>query len=116
VLDAQTVDPRFTTMAVLVAVAADHDIGGTIASQVVSADEGHLRGMAVLPAWHGAGVAAALLDSAERDLRHPGCTRITLDTTASLMRAIRFHEHHGFCASGRTSYFFGMPLFEYAST
>ena len=70
--------------------------------------------MAVLPAWQGAGVAALLLDAAERELRAQHCSRVTLDTTEPLQRATRFYEKHGYRASGRVSDFFGMPLYEYA--
>jgi putative acetyltransferase len=96
-----------------VAVTPDGEVVGTIASQRASDAEGHLRGMAVLPAWHGAGVADALLNAADHSLRARGCARISLDTTAPLARAVRFYERHGFRASGRVGDFFGMPLFEY---
>ena len=69
--------------------------------------------MAVLPAWQGAGVAALLLDAAERELRDKGCSLVTLDTTEPLERATRFYEKHGYRPSGRVSEFYGMPLFEY---
>jgi ribosomal protein S18 acetylase RimI-like enzyme len=113
VLSAETIHDRLSSMSVLVAVTPAGEIVGTIASQVVSPEEGHLRGMAVLPAWQGAGVAGALLKAAERRLGAGRCARISLDTTAPLARAIRFYEHHGFCSSGRVRDFFGMPLFEY---
>jgi GNAT superfamily N-acetyltransferase len=69
--------------------------------------------MAVLPTWQGAGVAALLLDAAERELRDQRCSLVALDTTEPLRRATRFYEKHGYRASGRVSDFFGMPLFEY---
>jgi N-acetylglutamate synthase-like GNAT family acetyltransferase len=34
------------------------EIVGTLACHVINADEGHFRGMAVLPGWQGRGVAA----------------------------------------------------------
>jgi GNAT superfamily N-acetyltransferase len=75
--------------------------------------EGHLRGMAVLPGWQGTGVADRLLAEIEAHLKRQGCTRITLDTTEPLERAMRFYERHGYSRSGRISDFFGMRLLEY---
>lgn len=75
---------------------------------------GHVRGMAVLPGWQGTRLAAALLASAENDLHHLGCTRVTLDTTEPLRRAIHFYTRHGYAASGHVTDFFGMRLYEYA--
>ena len=62
--------------------------------------EGHLRGMAVLPAWRGAGVAAALLAAAEEWLRSTGCKRVTLDTTLPLRATMKFYEKNGYRRSG----------------
>jgi len=112
-LTPEMIHERMASMSVLVAVAPAGDIVGTIASSVAGPGVGHLRGMAVLPEWQGAGVAAVLLDAAERELRDRRCSRVTLDTTEPLRRATRFYEKHGYRASGRVSDFFGMPLFEY---
>jgi GNAT superfamily N-acetyltransferase len=112
-LTPETILARLASMSVLVAVAPDADIVGTIASAVSETGVGHLRGMAVLPSWQGAGVAAVLLDAAERELRAKGCSLVTLDTTEPLERATRFYEKHGYRASGRVTDFFGMRLFEY---
>lgn len=112
-LNPETIEERLTSMSVLVAVAPDGEIVGTIASAVNDAGVGHLRGMAVLPEWQGAGVAALLLDAAEHELRTKNCSLVTLDTTEPLQRATRFYVKHGYRASGRVSDFFGMPLFEY---
>lgn len=112
-LTPETIGERLTSMSVLVAVAAEGKIVGTIASAVADAGVGHLRGMAVLPVWQGAGVAALLLDAAERELRVKRCSVVTLDTTEPLQRATRFYEKYGYRASGRVSDFHGMPLFEY---
>jgi hypothetical protein len=38
---------------------------------------------------------------------------VTLDTTAPLVRAIRFYERHGYVRSGAVTDFFGMPLYEF---
>src|SRR6185436_6109989 len=44
-----------------------------------------------------------------------GCRRVTLDTTAVLVRARRFYERSGFTLTGRTTDFFGIPVHEYAA-
>ena len=113
VLTPQTIHDRLRQMSVFVAVTAANQIVGTIACSVINASEGHLRGMAVLPEWHGRGLAENLLRSAEREVAARGCSRITLDTTAPLQPAMRFYEKHGYVASGRATDFFGMPLREY---
>jgi ribosomal protein S18 acetylase RimI-like enzyme len=88
-------------------------IVGTVACNLVSPHEGHLRGMAVLTSWQSTDVAQQLLQHVENHLRAQGCTRITLDTTEPLKRAIRFYERNGFRSSGRVTDFFGMALYEY---
>ena len=122
VLTPETLRERLKSMAVFVAVNSGNQnnrftglpsVVGTIACNVVSAGEGHLRGMAVLPELRGAGVAAELLSCAEEELRGRNCTRVTLDTTEPLQRAMRFYEKNGYQRSGKVSDFFGMPLFEY---
>lgn len=99
-------------MTVLVA-ECEGEIVGTIACSA-HAPTGHLRGMAVLPSRQGSGVAAALLEAAEDHLRHAGCTRVTLDTTEPLQRAIRFYLRHRYTPTCRITNFFGMPLQEYS--
>jgi ribosomal protein S18 acetylase RimI-like enzyme len=113
VLGPDTIADRLASMSVLVALTPDGEIIGTIASHVTGSDEGHLRGMAVLPQWQGNGVADRLLAAAESELRDKQCSRVTLDTTEPLLRAVRFYERNGFHASGRIRDFFGMPLHEY---
>jgi len=113
VLTPVTVQLRLVTMAIFVAVAPAGEIVGTIGCGVVSPEEGHIRGMAVLPEYQGARVAGQLLQAAESELRTQGCRRSTLDTTQPLERALRFYEKHGYRRSGKVSDFFGMPLFEY---
>jgi GNAT superfamily N-acetyltransferase len=112
VLDSATVQERIREMCVFVAVSAE-TIVGTIGCNA-NLEEGHLRGMAVLPEWQGTEVASSLLQAAEAELRRAGCKFVTLDTTRPLERAIRFYQRHGFVASGRVSDFFGMELFQYA--
>jgi len=92
---------------------ANGKVVGTIGCNKCYDHEGHLRGMAVLPEYQGSGVAASLLAAAETELKRQGCTRVTLDTTEPLQRAIHFYEKYGFRPSGRVSDFFGMRLHEY---
>jgi tRNA threonylcarbamoyladenosine biosynthesis protein TsaE len=114
VMTADSLDHRMRQMCLFVAV-SDGEVVGTIGCSLSGA-EGHLRGMAVLPSWQGRGVAAALLQAAEAELLGACCTRVTLDTTEPLTRAIRFYERHGFTGSGRVVDFFGMRLYEYTKS
>jgi ribosomal protein S18 acetylase RimI-like enzyme len=113
VLTAEAIRTRMAAMTILVAINKDSEIAGTVACSVATPEEGHLRGMAVRPLWHGYGIAQQLLDAAEMELRHHKCRRVTLDTTEPLKRAIRFYEKNGFRPTGKIADFFGMPLFEY---
>ena len=113
VLTPETLRDRLATMCVFVATSQVGEIVGTVACSVVSPEEGHVRGMAVRPAWHGAGLASELLASVESELRERKCSRISLDTTAPLKRAARFYERHGYRRSGKVADFFGMELVEY---
>jgi ribosomal protein S18 acetylase RimI-like enzyme len=113
VLTQTTIQHRLTLMSIFAAVTADEQIVGTIGCSLIGAGEGHLRGMAVLPEWHGRGIAENLLRLAEAELAGRGCSRVTLDTTEPLQRAMRFYEKHGYLRSGRTTNFFGMTLHEY---
>ena len=122
VLTPEALQNRLARMSVFVAVSESGQVVGTIGCHVVDATgdhatdcathEGHLRGMAVLPAWQGSGVAAQLLEAAESELRGRGCTQVTLGTTEPLLQAMRFYEKHGFRRSGRVTDFFGMRLIE----
>src|SRR5580704_118193 len=115
VLTPATLQQRLAGMRLFVALSDAGEVIGTIGCQVVDAStsskEGHIRGMAVLPAWQGSGVAAELLQSAEAELR--ACAWISLDTTEPLVAAQRFYEKNGFHRSGKITDFFGMPLIEY---
>src|SRR5712691_6833301 len=111
ILDSQRLAVRLKQMQVLIA-AAPEGIVGTIAG-MFHCKEGHLRGMAVLPHWCGAGLAAKLLSSIEAWLKSNGCTRVTLDTTLPLQPAMKFYEKNRYRRSGKVSDFFGMPLLEY---
>ena len=116
VLTTETLHGRFQEMTVFVATENSGEIVGTIACSVVNPQEGHIRGMAILPSAQGTGVAARLLTHAEAHFREQNCKRISLDTTAPLERAIRFYERSGFSPSGKVQDFFGMPLNEYVKT
>jgi GNAT superfamily N-acetyltransferase len=112
VMTADSVRQRIDTMTVLVARNDAGQIIGTVGA-AASGAEGHIRGMAVVPSSQGGGIADALLQAIEKELMAAGCSFVTLDTTAPLVRAIRFYERHGYVASGAVSDFFGMPLYEY---
>jgi len=114
VLTPETVRERLREMTVLLAEDETGAVVGTLALTKTPAGDGHLRGMAVVPAALGTGVAARLLAAAEEELRARGHTRVTLDTTRPLERAIRFYERHGYRATGAVTDFFGMDLVEYA--
>jgi len=113
VLTEETLEKRMNSMAVFVALDRPGDVVGTIACRVVSPGYGHLRGMAVRNDWQGKGVAQELLHAAEADLAERGCTRVTLNTTDPLKRAVHFYERNGYYGSGESKNFFGMPLFGY---
>jgi ribosomal protein S18 acetylase RimI-like enzyme len=103
---------RLVEMELFVAV-SDGRVVGTVGFKLVDKEEGHLRGMAVHPEHQGRAVAQLLLDTVEGEIRQRQCSRISLDTTEPLKRAISFYEKAGFRFSGRVGDFFGMPLFEY---
>jgi predicted N-acetyltransferase YhbS len=94
VLTPEVLQHRLATMCLFVAVSDSGEIVGTIGCHVVHpsghsashSKQGHFRGMAVLPAWQGSGVASRLLKSVEAELRHQGCSRISLNTTEPLRR------------------------------
>ena len=113
VLTPETLQHRLASMCVFVAINEDKDVVGTVACSIIGEGEGHVRGMAVLPVWQGRGVAERLLRVAEDELAAGICSRITLDTTEPLQRAMRFYERHGYRRSGKITDFFGMPLHEY---
>ncbi len=105
-------EERSAAMTIWVAACSDR-IVGTIAAGVTDSHVGHLRGMAVAAAFHGCGVAAQLLRTAEAELRRLGCTTVTLDTTAPLDRAMAFYEKHGYRRSGARHPMLGMELIEF---
>lgn len=110
---ASAIAKRLEEMTLFVAVTELGRIIGTVGYLLIGKDEGHIRGMAVRPGYQGSMVAQRLLDAVEAELRREQCSRISLDTTQPLRRAISFYKRNGFQPSGRVSDFFGMPLFEY---
>jgi GNAT superfamily N-acetyltransferase len=113
VLTAATLAQRLKVMTVFVSLDSGGDVVGTVGCELTASGEGHLRGMAVRLGWQGTGIAAELLQRAEDELARRGCSRIKLDTTEPLRRAMLFYEKHGYRRSGVTRDFFGMPLLEY---
>ncbi len=109
--DLPGIERRLREMRLWVAISNGEAIG-TLGAEL-RGEEGHLRGMAVAPAWHGRGVSAALLEAAEAELRRQGCRYATLDTTQPLHRARRFYRNHGYTVSGRRADYFGMELIEF---
>ena len=91
VLSPEALFERSRSMTILVALTDDDELVGTVACSAGDAARGHIRGMAVRPAWQGLGIAKALLDEAVEALRLRQCTTVTLDTTLPLRRAIGFY-------------------------
>ena len=113
ILNVNGIIARMDKMTILVAENEIARLVGTVAFTAVSLDEGHIRGMAVVPDFQGKGVARQLLAAAETSLHNLGCSRATLDTTKLLERAILFYTRNGYRATGTVKDFFGMSLFEY---
>ena len=101
VVGPEDLENRMATMSVFVATSSAGEVVGTVACNVVAPREGHIRGMAVCPAWHGEGVTGKLITSVETELRSRGCAWISLDAAFPLERAMRFYEKQGFRRSGR---------------
>jgi GNAT superfamily N-acetyltransferase len=85
-------------------------IVGTI-SAVIREDAMYVRGMGIVPAARGSGLAMLLLEGVEREARRYGCPQLLLSTTPFLIRAIRLYERFGFerTHTGPTD-LFGTPL------
>ena len=111
--DLEAMAGRLEQMAIFCASGQTKAVIGTIACVVTSPGEGHVRGMAVLPEFQGLGIADGLLNAAEKELRAQACSRVTLDTTRPLSRAMRFYTRNGYTRTDRVQNFFGMALFEY---
>ncbi len=113
VLTAESVETRLSKSTVFVAVDGMQQVVGTVGCSQADEQEGHIRGMAVRPEWQGAGVARQLLQHVEKELRQRKCSRVSLDTTEPLRRAMRFYERNGYERSGKIADFFGMALIGY---
>jgi GNAT superfamily N-acetyltransferase len=113
VMSAEAMLQRLETMSLFVAIDSQDNVIGTIGGGLVSPSEGHLRGMGVLPEWHGRGVARQLLQRIEQELFVKGCTRISLDTTEPIHRAMHFYEKNAYHRSGKLTPYFGMTLIEF---
>jgi len=116
VLTKRSAERRFREMTVLLAENDAGEVVGTAAFKVLASGEGHLRGMAVHPRFQDQGVGEKLLSAAEHGLRECGCSRVSLDTTSPLKKAIAFYRRHGYEPTGVVNDFFGMLLFEYAKS
>ena len=115
VMSEETTIERMKEMSIYVAVDQEGLIIGTIGWQKVSNDEGHIRGMAVIPERQGkTSPAATLLKTVEDEARSKGCNILTLDTTKVLIIAQNFYKKHGFKETGKTGNFFGSIIYEYA--
>jgi N-acetylglutamate synthase-like GNAT family acetyltransferase len=114
VMSEELVLKRMKFMTIYVAVDKKGKIIGTIGWQRISEEEGHVRGMAVLPEWWGSNSpASALLHIVEKDAFINKCQYLTLDTTAILKRAQNFYTKHKFKETGKTGDFFGSKIYEY---
>lgn len=115
VLSEEATIDRMKEMSIYVAVDQEGLIVGTIGWQKVNINEGHIRGMGVIPKKQGKNSPAAiLLKTVEDDARSKGCNILTLDTTKVLKRAQNFYKKHGFKETGKTGDFFGCTIYEYA--
>lgn len=113
VLTPESLEARLSTSTIFVALDGTQQVIGTVGCSQVDQEEGHIRGMAVRLEWRGAGVAQQLLERVELELRKRKCSRVSLDTTEPLRRAMRFYERNGYERSGKVADFFGMALIEY---
>lgn len=113
VLTPESVATLLSNSVLYVAIDATQQVVGSVGYTQANEQEGHIRGMAVRPEWQGAGVATQLLQRVESELRDEKCSRVSLDTTEPLRRAMRFYERNGYQRSGKVTDFFGMTLIEY---
>ena len=114
ILSENTAKTRIKEMNVYVAINQYGKIIGTIGWQKMSKEEGHIRGMGVIPKWQGKeGPAKLLLKHVEEEAILEGCKILTLDTTEVLKRAQRFYKKNSFRESGKTGDFFGSLIYEF---
>jgi ribosomal protein S18 acetylase RimI-like enzyme len=99
-----TCDDRITGYAMLIdGISDDPDIHRAV--HIRPAIE--LSKMYVLPAHHGSGVAAALMDAALSAAADRGAGCIWLGVNDKNLRAQRFYKKHGFTVSGNRSFQLG---------
>ncbi len=79
-----------------VAIGADGSLVGTCGVFPVAEGTFELRKMYLDPAARGTGLGRRMLDLAVRWCRGEGATRLVLDTTERMQRAIEFYERSGF--------------------
>ncbi|MFX1590544.1 MAG: GNAT family N-acetyltransferase, partial [Promethearchaeota archaeon] len=85
VLSEERAKDRIKEMKVYVAIDQHGKIIGTIGWQKLNENEGHIRGMGVIPIQQGKdSPAISLLRQVERDAQLEGCKILTLDTTEIL--------------------------------
>jgi ribosomal protein S18 acetylase RimI-like enzyme len=113
VLTEKAASLRLRRMTVLVADHPRRGIVGTVSVKWLPDEHAHLRGMAVLPAWQGRGVASALLRRALRIIQKRDRRHVTLETTEPLQRAMEFYRRHGFYETLRRRSWGGMRLIEF---
>ncbi|MFX0017819.1 MAG: GNAT family N-acetyltransferase [Promethearchaeota archaeon] len=117
VLSEERAKDRIKEMKVYVAIDQHGKIIGTIGWQKLNENEGHIRGMGVIPIQQGKdSPAISLLRQVERDAQLEGCKILTLDTTEILKRAQNFYEKNGFQKTGKIGDFFGSIIYEFAKT
>ncbi len=115
VLSEEKAKDRIKETKVYVAVNQHGKIIGTIGWQKLSENEGHIRGMGVVPSQQGRdSPATSLLRQVERDTQLESCKILTLDTTEILKRAQNFYEKNGYKRTGKTGDFFGSIIYEFA--
>lgn len=73
----------------------------------VTGPTAELRQLYVLKPWHGAGVAAVLMDWALAEARRRGAAEIYLSVFVDNHRARKFYDRHGFEAVGRYDFMVG---------
>lgn len=72
----------------------------------LSAREGWIEAIGVIPAWRGRGIASILLDNALHLFQSEGLTRAALDVDAeNPTGAVRLYERHGFTVAKETVLF-----------
>jgi putative acetyltransferase len=110
VLDPERIRRRMEEGPVWVA-QRDSAVAGTAAA-VATAEGFYMRGMAVLPAARGLGIAGGLLKEVENAALAGGYRRLFLSTTPFLSSAIRLYEQSGFRRTEDGVHdLFGTPLF-----